>query len=251
MTFAMHPRNDHLQHLLEKIGAALGGLAEATREAAEVAIRALLPAPPGDAAALVPFTGYYGINTAPGAFLSIDTSVVYINVQLTQRITLNLSFPTITVRVSLNGTTCQSYPFEGGASFDGKTLVIPDVLSVDLTREYQAGAVVALSGTIAGNLAAGSTYFNPVELPVFMGTYKNVATGATALTVASSSLMFDSGGGLENVPVFAYNPAMYVVQFTTASVPYVLMLGTSPGQGLACFITDGTTNSFAVTIPTS
>jgi hypothetical protein len=42
---------------------------------------------------------------------------------------------------------------------------------------------------------------------------------------------------------------MYVVQFENAGVTYTLMLGTAAKQGLACFITNGKSNDFAVTIP--
>ncbi len=240
---------EQLKSSSKAIEEALGKLKKPTQNVAEKAVRDLLPHSSNDASALIAFNGYYGINKAAGAFFSIDTSEVYINYPLTKRITIRYSYPIITINVSLDGKTSTSYPFGGSASFDGRTLIIPGVLQVSLTRGYQGGQLVALSGTIRGNAVSGSTYFNPVELPVFMGTYKEIVTKQPKLTVANSSLMFDFGGGLQNIPAFTYNPAMYVVQFENAGVTYTLMLGTAAKQGLACFITNGKSNDFAVTIP--
>jgi hypothetical protein len=240
---------EQLKSSSKTIEETLGKLKKPTQKMAEKAVRDLLPSSRNDASALIPFTGYYSINKAAGAFFSIDTAEVYINFPLTKRIMIRYSYPIITINVSLDGKTFTSYPFDSGASFDGKTLKITGVLQVSLVRGYQGGQLVTLSGTISGNTVSGSTYFNPVELPVFVGTYKEIVTKQPKLTVANSSLMFDFGAGLQNIRAFTYNPAMYVVQFENAGVTYTLMLGTAAKQGLACFITNGTSNDFAVTIP--
>src|SRR5215210_6825562 len=107
---------------------ALGKLKKPTQKMAEKTVMDLLPSSSSDASALIPFTGYYAINKAAGAFFSIDTTEVYINFPLTKRITIRYSYPIITVNVSLDGKISTYYPFGGSASFDGRTLIIPGVL---------------------------------------------------------------------------------------------------------------------------
>lgn len=210
---------------------------------------------PGDVAALVPFTGYYSLNTdtTSGAFLSIETLEVYSN---------NSMSAFITITVSLDGSHVLSSSFNTfpGASFDGKTLNLPNVLTVDLVRQYAAGQLVALSGIVfLPGLppgppvnpvpVVGSTCFNPVELPVYAGNYYSTLTKELVLTVASSSLTFDSGSGMQPVTTFAYDPEMYVVIFADPATgdEYALMMGTcgiennkTGAYGLASYVTNGT-----------
>jgi hypothetical protein len=254
MRYPTDPIDGQLKGIRQTIEEALGKLENATDEVAEKTIRDLFPSSAG-ARGLIPFTGYYGIDTAAGAFFSIDTTEIYFKWPRTQEGTL-LTLSKITVNVSLDGKVSTSYPFDSSTSFDGQTLIIPNVLQVSLTRGYQGGQLVLLSGTIAGQSVLGSTYFNPVALPVFAGTYigvKGILIGKTRLALAAdSSLSFDSGRGLQNISIFTYDPAMYVLNFESDGVLYTLMLGTSAqaGQlGLVCFITDGTSNEVAVTIP--
>jgi hypothetical protein len=248
-----HFQSIHLEGIHGKIEASLKRLEDPTHETAEKAITALFPSSSSDTRALIPFTGYYAISSGSNAFLSIDTSELYITHEITKKITVSLTLPAITINVSLHGETPKSYPFDSSCSFDGKTLIIPNVLTLDLTRVNEGGPLATLSGTINDASVTGSTYFNPVELPVFSGTYKSLKTGEhnLVLRVANSFLMFDfeSGDGLQNIPVFTYNPAMYVVMFEHAGEKYVLMLGTAARNGLACFITHNEINDFAVTIP--
>jgi|GEM_PF-2624615 len=245
-----HAQKDHLRGLRKRIESVLGELTSPTQEAAEKAVRAVLSAGASDAAVLVPFTGYYAINgdgTAPDAFFSIATSEVFVNYEIAPNRTLSVSYPTITINTWLNGSTPPaSYPFADGGSFDGTTLIIPGVVNVNLTREYEAGQMVTLAGTIQDVSVSGATFFNPVELWVFTGNYTSEKTQTTVLTVASSSLKFDSGSGLQNVEFFTYDPAMYVVAFAMSDAAYVLMLGTNSEGRLVCFITDGTTEDLAV-----
>ncbi|MES1240737.1 MAG: hypothetical protein ABUT39_03880 [Acidobacteriota bacterium] len=197
---------------------------------------------------LAAFTGYYGLNTAAGGFFSIDTVEKYANSSLVQL--------TVKISVSLDGKTSTHWDFDGsGARFDGQMLVIPGALQVGLTQEYhQDGRLFLVSGTVLGKPVTGYTGFNPVWLPVFVGTYKNFVTGVDKLIVAASSLKFDfgDGRGLQDIPEFGYGPAMYAAQFYKDGVEYTLMLGTAAEYGLACFITDSSDrpdrNIFAVTI---
>jgi hypothetical protein len=203
---------------------------------------------PNDAKRLLAsFTGYYGIDR-PGGFFSIDTVERYTN--------SSLAGLSVKISVSLDGKNSTHHDFdESKASFDGQVLVIPGVLQVGLNREYQDGRLVQVSGTIGGTAVTGYTYFNPVWLPVFVGTYRNIVTQTVKMVVAGSSLKFDfgDGRGLQNIPDFSYGPAMYAAQFDEDGVKYTLMLGTAAEYGLACFITDSSDhpdkNVFAVTIP--
>jgi hypothetical protein len=197
---------------------------------------------------LVPFTGYYSMDVAPGAFLSIDTNWHYSSSPL-----FPLNYDSVEISVSLDGKTSQIHPFDFNTSFDGKTLSIPGVLSLVFTRGYQDGVLTTFSGTIGNVPVTGSTRFNPVPLSAFAGTYIEVdpLNLKTVLSVTpESQIKFDFGTGLQEVGCFTYNPAMYVLMFTgTDQNNHVLMLGTAGHSGLACSIQVGSTASFAVTIP--
>ena len=113
---------------------------------------------------LVAFTGYYSLNVAPGAFLSIDT--------IEERSTSPIQETTIvSINVSMDGKSATTYLFGGGATFDGVTLTIPGKLALKFTREYSAGHLVTFSGTIGGVNVNGETYYNPVPLSAFIGDY--------------------------------------------------------------------------------
>ena len=171
---------------------------------------------------LASFTGYYGLGKS-GGFFSIDTVEYYAN--------SSLAGLSVKISVSLDGKTSTHHDFDSNEdSFDGQTLVIPTLrLQVGLNRGYQDGRLVQVSGTIAGEPITGYTYFNPVGLPVFVGTYKNMLTKAVKLIVAESSLKFDfgDGRGLQDIPAFSYAPAMYAAQLDKDGVQYTLMLGTA------------------------
>jgi hypothetical protein len=255
MKYPTGPQGEQLKGIRKTIEEALGKLENVTPEMAEKTVRDLLPSSSNDVSSLVHFTGYYGINginTSAGAFFSIDTTEICITWPITREVTVHFRIPLITISVSLNGTASTSYLFDNSSSFDGQTLIIPNALQVSLTRGYQSGQLVTLSGTITGNTVSGSTYFNPVPMRVFAGSYKTTKAGPTKLTVAAdSSLAFDFGDRLRNIPVFTYDRAMYVVLFDHGDVRYTLMLGTDAGGGLACFITDGKSNEVTFTIPSS
>jgi hypothetical protein len=138
-----------------------------------------------DVSKLVAFTGYYAMNVAPGAFLSIDT--------IEERSTSPVQETTIiSINVSMDGKSAITYLFGGGATFDGVTLTIPGKLALKFTREYSDGHLVTFAGTIGGVNVSGETYYNPVPLSAFIGDYYDAQTSKLALSIKSDSeVLFD------------------------------------------------------------
>jgi hypothetical protein len=204
-----------------------------------------------DVGKLTAFTGYYSMNVAPGAFLSIDT---------TEQRSTSPILPTtaIAINVSMNGKSATTYAFGDGATFDGVKLNIPGKLTLDFTREYKNGHLVTFSGTIGSANVKGETYYNPVPLSAFIGDYYDVETSKLALSIKSESeILFDysiysSPGELQLVTSYHYVPAMFVLTFSGKSSAqpksFTLMLGTASKSGLACSIQGGGTPRFAVSI---
>jgi len=193
-----------------------------------------------DANKLVPFTGYYSMNVAPGAFLSIDT-IEQRSISATEKTT------SIKISVSMDGKFAAAYPFSDGATFDGVRLNVPGQLTLDFAREYRDGRLVSFSGRIGDVKVSGETYFNQVPLSAFVGNYYDVQTSKPALSITSDlELLFDlsifSGGPgeLQRVQSYSYLPAMYVLMFSGEHAPestkFTLMLGTASKNGLACSI---------------
>jgi hypothetical protein len=204
-----------------------------------------------DVGKLAAFTGYYSMNVAPGAFLSIDTTE--------ERSTSPIEpTTTISINVSMDGKSATTYLFGAGATFDGVKLNIPGKLTLDFTREYRNGHLVTFSGTIGGVNVKGETYYNPVPLSAFIGDYYDVQTSKIALSIKSESeILFDysifsAPGKLQQVSSYKYIPAMFVLTFSGRSgsepAAFTLMLGTASKNGLACSIQGGGTPRFAVSI---
>lgn len=231
--------------ILSKVETAMGQLENPTAESVKEVLNGIFP-PSGEAEALMAFNGYYGLSGSNG-FVSIDTTQYFINWPF-HRMTIQYDFPIITINVSLDGVSSTQYKFDGNSSFDGTTLKSGD-LTLTLTRDYFEGNLVSLSGTVGTASVSGSTYFNPVFLPVFAGNYKEITSRQTILKVEDVAIAFGDGTEMQTIPVFSYNPAMYVINFNLTGKAYTLMLGTAGNQGLACFITSGQSNDFAVTIP--
>jgi hypothetical protein len=204
-----------------------------------------------DAGKLAAFTGYYAMNVAPGAFLSIDT---------TEQRSTSPILPTtaISINVSMDGKSATTYSFGDGATFDGVKLNIPGKLTLDFTREYRNGHLVTFSGAIGGVDVKGETYYNPVPLSAFIGDYYDVQTSKLALSIKSEAevlfdySIFSSPGEPQLVTSYHYVPAMFVLTFSgkSSSQPasFTLMLGTASKNGLACSIQGGGTPRFAVSI---
>ena len=203
---------------------------------------------------LAQFTGYYSMDVAPGAFLSIDTVETVASTGAT-------STPAITVNVSMDGKSSASYAFDGKAQFDGENLTIPDGnITLKFSRGYANGELASFQGTIGDKAikATGSTYYNPVPLSAFIGDYYDVITRNKVLSIkGATSILFDfsifsgSSGTLQAVDSYSYTPAMFVLTFSGSGpspTKFVLMLGTAAASGLACSIQGSGIPHFAVSI---
>jgi hypothetical protein len=189
---------------------------------------------------LVPFTGYYAMDIAAGAFLSIDTSEAW---------STSAPISSVTVTVSTDGAASKTYPIDDTTTFDGRTLIIPDVLHIVFERKYNNGILTNFSGKIYGKDAKGNTRFNPLTLSTFIGSYLEIPTGKNVLVITESGVEFDFGSGLQPITQYAFNPLMFVLSFNgPTGQKYTLMMGTAGSMGLAVYIQYGTTGSYAVTI---
>lgn len=201
-----------------------------------------------DPSKLVPFTGYYQMDMAPGAFLSIDTTEVATIQPLADSID-------VTISLSLDGTAAKTFTSADGIGFDGTTLTIPDLATLVFTRDYQAGRLVSFAGQVAGSTVTGSTYYNAVPLAAFVGTYFDVTTGKPVLAIAGPhDIRFDfaisaGGGALSPVAAYRYNPGMFVLSFSGADgTAFTAMLGTAGAGGLAVSIMTETAQRYALSI---
>lgn len=209
---------------------------------------AFVPSP--DTQALLPYNGYYALNSAPGAFFAIDANLVVSNGGG------EASYMT-TLYVSLDGKTSHSVPFSSG-TFDGTTLVQnADGLSLNLTltRASDPEITAQLSGQIAILPAlpvtvSGSTYNNPINSSLFRGTYylleefilsPSMKTWKTINKVMqigeNNALYYDYGSGdnkLKQVQSYIYNMNMYYFQFLNGTKKVQLIMGTAGSAGFAC-----------------
>jgi hypothetical protein len=207
---------------------------------------------------LVPLTGYYSLNVAPAAFLSIDT-IEQRSISPGQPPSPIQAATNISISVSMDGSSVTTYPFGDGATFDGVSLNIPGQLTLEFSREYRDGHLVSFSGTIKGVDVRGETYFNQVPLSAFVGDYYDAQTSRLVLSIKDNlELLFDfsmfsgTSGELQQVHSYGYMPAMFVLTFgsESSSEPrkFTLMLGTVGKNGLACSIQGGATPRLAVSI---
>lgn len=192
---------------------------------------------------LAQFDGYYSIKygSAIGAFISIQSTIYYYNGYKYEYST--------DIGVSLDGKTSKSYKFDTSMSFDGKTLIIPKVLSVDLVREYEdkSQSLVQLNGSVSvGNdqiIIKGYTLFNPVSLSLYNGNYYYLDTKTKKYSKVLNISKNDNGQiqviyDNNNFGSFIYVPIMYILAYTPdQSNAIVFSLGTQSGQGNANIIT--------------
>jgi len=207
-----------------------------------------------DVKKLVPFTGYYSMNAAPGAFLSIDT-IEERSASPVQPTSPAEESIHISVNVSMNGTSATTYPFGGDATFDGVTLKIPGKLSLEFRREYRDGHLASFTGKVGDVDVSGESYFNQVPMSAFVGDYYDVQTERRVLSITDELVLsfdfsvFAGGSGeLRRVYSYRYVPAMFVLTFSGEREAFTLMLGTASKNGLACSIQGGGTPRLAVSI---
>ena len=211
-----------------------------------------------DVSNLVPFTGYYSMNVAPGAFLSIDT-IEERSIAPGQPTLPVKETTAISINVSMDGRSATPYSFSDGATFDGVTMNIPGQLRLDFARHYRDGRLASFTGTIGSVTVNGETYFNQVPLSAFVGEYYDVQTSSKVLSIRrDSAILFDfsmfSGtpGALRHVSSYKYAPAMFVLTFgaepDAEPNAFTLMLGTAGKRGLACSIQGGGAPRLAVSI---
>lgn len=201
-----------------------------------------------DPSKLVPFTGYYQMNVAPGAFLSIDTTVAVATQPPADSID-------VTISLSMDGATATTFTAADGIAFDGTTLTIPNLVNLVFTRDYQAGRLVSFAGQVGGSTVTGSTYYNAVPLAAFVGNYFDVVTGKPVLAIAGPDdirfdfAIFAGGGALQPVAGYRYNPGMFVLSFSGADgSAFTVMLGTAGAGGLAASIMTDTAQRYALSI---
>ncbi|WP_428233131.1 hypothetical protein [Flavobacterium sp.] len=203
---------------------------------------------------LIPFTGYYSLDVASGSFVSIDTNEYYINKQKAIRPKRSQ----IIISVSLDGKTSDQYTFNNQMTFVNNVLTIPNVLQLKFKRDFIDGKLVTFKGNIGENNVNGFTRFNPVRLSEFKGTYFNISSSITSLTIVEKKEFTEVNYNIDNtlIPIefYSYNPAMYVLNFYAGkdNNSYTLMLGTFGSHGLACssmYTANGKNNNeFLVTI---
>eukprot|EP01084_Bolivina_argentea_P069289 126105_1 len=186
--------------------------------------------------ALMAFNGYYQMNTAEGAFLTIDTNLY---------VSGAVRIYTIDIIISLDGQTSQSYPFNG--TFNDNKLILEGLfLSLDLDFEHKS-----FSGTIAAGghgvtySVTGSTYNNPIPCHVYIGEYYQIKDDKQIKVMQISDdyqleYDYDSNDGiLKSVPTYVYNLNMYFFSFErkiseTETNEYRLIMGTAAASGFAC-----------------
>lgn len=186
-------------------------------------------------------------GVANGAFLSIDTIWIH------NKYSPNSNSALLSVSISLNGIKSHTNFLDENTSFDGKTLIIPNVLDIKLERKYEDGILTIFSGLVKGHQVKGVNRFNQVVLSTFNGSYKSLK-GVTLLVINDSEISFDFGLGLQKLMYFTFTPLMFLLTFYSpfSGERYVVMLGTSVQvghAGLACYIEHGVMGEYAMTIP--
>ena len=200
-----------------------------------------------DIDSLIAYNGYYSLNTAPGAFFAIDTSIYFNS---------NLSSPyyIVNLLIALDGKTPYSIEFTG--TFDSSQLIQnSEGINIDLTFVRTNGAdgtTASCSGKIGVNHlpqinVSGSTYNNPIPNSLFEGTYyllqplhlspdkeDHVFTKVMEIS-NSNSISYDFGSGdgvLKPVKSYVYNMNMYYFSFDSNQDS--LIMGTAAAAGFAC-----------------
>lgn len=224
--------------------------------------KVIIPSNP-DTPKLMPYNGYYTLDTAKGAFFAIDANMIIRPTAASPEYDMSLL-------ISLDGTTATRFSFTG--TFDGSNLIqkwTMDGLDISLTftrTNSSYGTTVNCKGSISlpGASAvsvAGSTYNNPIPASLYKGDfYYTPVVGGPSVRVMhignNNQLMYDYGtndGNLQEVTAYVYNLNMYYFSLMHGITNVKLIMGTAAAQGFACndmsFIDNNLNSRSLTTIP--
>jgi hypothetical protein len=199
------------------------------------------------AQALVPFTGYYTFDAASGAFVMVDTNLIWNGApQVSQTYDAKIT-------ISTDGITSQLYELGNNCTFENGRLTItgPDGSTIADLAFTKAQGVCSMQGTINGKQVAGTTPFGPIDLAMWNGTYyrqsqspgPNGYTFSPALKIdADGTVQFAAAEGdpLQMVETYSYDFSMFVVAVTLQGKVQLYEMGTASLWGrVAGNATDG------------
>lgn len=194
---------------------------------------------------LIAFNGMYSLEGTPSGFLLIDAV-------MSKSVKRPEPQYTVTLNVSLDGTSSTSETFTG--SFDGDRLrqTTPNGMALDLTfarRSHGLGPTASVKGVVTLPGAqpvsvSGVTYDNPIQADFWNDHtfYITPAAAGRAPVPAAriskdGNLYYDGGrndGRLSLVPEYTYNLDMYYFVFDDpAGSQTSFIMGTSGNQGFA------------------
>lgn len=202
-----------------------------------------------DTPKLIPFNGYYTLDSAPGAFFAIDTNMI-IRPSITN--SESKSEYLLSLLISLDGKTSNRYAFTG--TFDGSNLVqkwTVGGLDINLTFTRPNNNIYGTTVTCKGSITlpgsslvfvSGSTYNNPIPASLYKGDYYSTPIiDKPSIKVMSigenNKLMYDNGtndGNLNEVETYIYNLNMYYFSLAHGITQVKLIMGTAAAQGFAC-----------------
>ena len=201
------------------------------------------------AQALIPFTGYYTLDAASGAFVSVDTNSILLGAEEIEY--------AAAITISSDGQTSEQYPLGPNCTFNGGCLKITNAdggTIADLAFSEEGG-LCSVNGTIRGAAVIGSMLFGPISVSIWAGTYYRQGhpvqhggllqypyTAMLQIEADGTVLFAADGAELQPVPSYWYDYGMFVVGFTPApqAQSWLFEMGTSAGWGrVAGNATDG------------
>lgn len=179
---------------------------------------------------LITYTGYYALDGRPGAFVLVDTNLIYALDGATA-----IGTNTATITIAMDDVSSTIYAFDGHCSFDGRTLTVTDDgrLIASLNFYKDDNQVSAFSGTIHGDPVTARTPFNPIQLPVFATDYFTIGGQDVMLRIGADYSVFCrlNDGILTRIDEYSYNYAMFVIEFTAGGETNAFEMGTAMGFG--------------------
>lgn len=193
--------------------------------------------------ALAKFSGYYQINSSPGAFVCIQGQ--YVNAIGDDYVVL--------IGVSLDGVISNGYYFEESKmSFENNVLSIPEhSITLTFKKEYNAstGSLASLNGNIGSKTITGETLFNPVPLSAFGGATMTDQNGLAMSIVSDNELIFSGKNFATTMTNILYVPVMYILAYPAENPTIVLSFGTDGLHGNTCIVTDNNSIQTVYAIP--